>query len=183
MSKSINDQFSVMESVVRFEPTVSIRFLAEELRRYGIKTNNKNDKDKTIFFQSAHIVMTYDKSSTDGLVYPTYTMVSFKDLFKLIGKNDSGVDDQDIVRVWYIAEKLEKRRILNIQGTATEILEENDRPNLPDVYANLHHIHRNDLERDDYVYKSKFATNKAYSTSIGKTLIGVADFFILTGTL
>jgi hypothetical protein len=168
-----------MESVVRFEPNVSIRFLAEELRRYGIKTNSKNDRGKTIFYQSAHIVMTFDKAGDGGLVYPSYTLVSFKDLFKIIGKNPNGVDDQDIVRVWYIAEKLEKRRILTIQGTGTKLLGEDDRPDLPDVYANLHHIHRNDLERDSYVYKSKFATNKAYKTKCGTSLIGVADYFLL----
>jgi hypothetical protein len=179
MREAINDQFSCMESAVRFEPTVSIRFLAEELRRYGIKTNTKNDKGKTVFFQSAHIVLTYNKNGEDGLVYPSYSLVSFKDLFKIIGKNDDGCDDQDIVRVWYICEKLEKRRILQIQGTGTELLGEDDRPNLPDVYANLHHIHRNDIERDSYIYKSKFATNKAYTTTDGKTLIGIADYFLL----
>lgn len=179
MSEKINDQFSCMESAVRIEPNVSIRFLAEELRRYGIKTNSQNDRGKTVFFQSAHIVMSYNKPGDDGLVYPSLAIVSFKDLFKIIGKNDKGVDDQDIVRVWYIAEKLEKRRILTIQGTGTELLGEDDRPNLPDVYANLHHIHRNDLERDSYIYKSKFASNKAYKTTDGSPMIGVADYFIL----
>jgi len=124
--------------------------------------------------------MTHDREKdNDGIVYPAYTLVSFKDLFKLIGKNDKGADDQDVVRVWYIAEKLEKRRCLQILGTSSELLDESDRPNLPEVYANLHHIHRNDSEKDSYVYKSKFATNKAYRTNSG-WMTSVADYFILS---
>lgn len=179
MRESINDQFSVIGSVVRFEPTVSIRFLAEELRRYGIKTNSTNDKGKTIFYQSAHLVLSYDDQGDDGLIYPRYTLASFKDLFKIIGKNDEGADEQDIVRTWYIAEKLEKRSMLRILGTNNESIGEDDKPNLPDVYANLHHIHRNDKDRENYIYKSKFSTNKAYKTTTGQILTGVADYFIL----
>jgi len=179
MSSVINDQFSLMESVVRFTPTVSIRFLAEELRRYGIKTNKTNDKGKVIFFQNAHIVMSYNQPSDEGISYPSYGIVSFKDLFKVIGKNENGVDEQDIVRVWYIAEKLEKRRMLNIVGTAQSDLSDDEKPALPNVYANLHHIHRNDLERDSYIYKSKFASNKSYQTIMKTNMLAVADYFIL----
>jgi len=175
----MNDVLSQMESVVRFTPSASIRFVAEELRRYGIKTNKKNEKGKTLFYQSAHIVQVFDQPGDNDVVYPSYALVSFKDLFKIIGKNDDGVDDQDIVRVWVIAEKLEKRRIVQITGTAKQKLDQEDKPKLPDVYANLHHIHRNDQDRENYSYKSKFATNKAYKTTDGHTLIGVADYFVL----
>jgi len=112
-------------------------------------------------------------------MYPSYALVSFKDLFKLIGKNNDGVDDQDIVRVWVIAEKLEKRKIIQITGTCKGELGEEDNPTLPDVYANLHHIHRNDEEKENYSYKSKFATNKAYKTTDGRLLLGVSDHFVL----
>jgi len=180
MSTEINDVFSGLESLVRFDPTVSVRFLAEEIRRYGIKTNSTNDKGKTLFFQSAHIIMTYNtEPKEDGVIYPSYGLVSFKDLFKLIGKNDNGVDDQDIVRTWYIADKLEKRRILTITGTAKEELGQEDSAALPDVYANLHHIYRNDAEKDNYVFKSKFATNKMYTMVDGSKLICVADYFLV----
>jgi len=145
MSEEVNDVFSGMDSLVRFEPSVSIRFLAEEIRRYGIKTNSTNDKGKTIFYQSSHIIMKYDQESDDGIVYPSFALVSFKDLFKIIGKNDQGVDDQDILRVWKIAEKLENRRMINIQGVATELLDSDDKPDLPNVSANVHHIYRNNL--------------------------------------
>ncbi len=183
------DMFSELESVVRIEPTVNIRFLAEELRRYGIKTNSQNDKGKTVFFQSAHIIMMYGSdiyTGGDCITHPIYGLVSFKDLFTLIGKNDHGVDDQDIVRVWNIADKLEKRRMVRIKGTARELLGEGEQPTLPDVYANLHHIHRHDEHKDSYVYKSKFATNKRYEImtpdkefSKYDHLTGVSDFFIL----
>jgi len=175
----MNDALSQMESVVRFAPTSSIRFVAEELRRYGIKTNKTNEKGKTLFYQSAHIVQMFDKTGDNDVLYPSYALVSFKDLFKLIGKNSDGVDDQDIVRVWVIAEKLEKRKMVQITGTATQELTDKEDPKLPDVYANLHHIHRNDDERDSYSYKSKFATNKAYKTTDDRTLLGVADFFVM----
>ena len=120
--EEVNDCFSQMESAVRFKPTSSIRFIAEELRRYGIKTIKKNDKDKTVFYQSSHIVMTYDQTSDTGVRYPSYALVSFKDLFKLIGKNEEGVDEQDRVRVWVIAEKMEKRNCINIIGTSSSLL-------------------------------------------------------------
>ena len=176
----ISDVLSQMESVIRFNPTTSIRFVAEELRRYGIKTNKKNEKEKTLFYQSAHIIQTFDQVGDNGVVYPSYALVSFKDLFKIIGKNDSGVDDQDVVRVWVIAEKLEKRRIIQITGTCNQVLDSEDRPDsLPSTFANLHHIHRNDKERENYSYKSKFATNKSYQTTDGHNLLGVADFFVL----
>jgi len=175
----MDDTLSNLESVVRFTPSSSIRFVAEELRRYGIKTNKKNEKGKTLFYQSAHIIQVFDKESDNDVLYPSYALVSFKDLFKLIGKNEAGVDDQDVVRVWVIAEKLEKRKIVQIIGTAKENLGEDDKPTLPDCYANLHHIHRNDEERENYSYKSKFATNKAYKTTDGKTLLGVSDHFVL----
>jgi len=175
----MNDLFSQMESAVRFTPSSSIRFVAEELRRYGIKTNKKNEKGKVLFYQSAHIVQVFDKKAENGVIYPSYALVSFKDLFKIIGKNDDGVDNQDIVRVWVIAEKLEKRRIIQIEGTSNKVLGENEKPQLPDTYANLHHVHRNDQDKESYSYKSKFATNKAYSTVTGGNLLGVADFFVL----
>jgi len=180
MTKQINDQFSNMKSLIRFEPTASIRFVAEELRRYGIKTNIQNDKGKTVFFQSAHIVVSYLKNEEDGLMYPSYGLVGFKDLFHIIGKNVDGVCDQDIVRVWCIAEKLESRRIIQITGTADEALDEDNRPKLPHVYANLHHIHRNEKNRDSFIYKSKFASNKLYTTIDGSNLIGIADYFLLS---
>jgi hypothetical protein len=178
MSKVINDLFSTIRSTVRFNLTANIRFLAEELRRYGIKTNQKTEKDKTIFFQSAHILLKYPEAAEESQS-PELTLVSFKDLFKLIGKNEGGVDDQDIVRVWEIASKLEKRSIIEITGTASELLEKDEEPNIPDVYANLCHIHRNDEHADNYVYKSKFATGKVYKTTDNKKLIGVSDFFII----
>lgn len=174
----LDDKFTSMESAVRFKPTSSIRFIAEELRRYGIKTNQKNDKEKTVFFQSAHIVMSFDQEADGGIFYPSYALVSFKDLFKLIGKNDAGVDDQDRVRVWVIAEKLEKRSCIKITGTASESLEEGQDPVLPDIYVNLAHIHRNDEQKENISYKSKFATNKSYSCEVG-TLVGVSDYFVI----
>lgn len=176
----MNDILGQMDSAVRFNPSASIRFVAEELRRYGIKTNKKNEKGKTLFYQSAHLIQAFDQEANNGVSYPSYALVSFKDLFKIIGKNDDGVDDQDVVRVWVIAEKLEKRRIIEITGTSSQPnLKEDAKPKLPDVYANLHHIHRNDEERDSYSYKSKFATNKMYQTNLGKSLIGVSDYFVL----
>jgi hypothetical protein len=175
----MEDTLSTMESVVRFTPTSSIRFVAEELRRYGIKTNKKNESGKTIFYQSSHIVQVFDQPSENGVSYPSYALVSFKDLFKLIGKNDEGVDSQDVVRVWVIAEKLEKRRIIQITGTAKKALSEKEEPSRPDVYATLHHVHRNDKDMDDYIFKSKFATNKAYETVTKQKLLGVSDFFVL----
>lgn len=183
MENVIDDQYSSMNSVVRFEPNVNIRFLAEELRRYGIKTNSKNEKGKTVFFQSSHIIMSYDQPDTydaNNCLLPSMCLVSFKDLFKLIGKNDAGADDQDIVRTWYIAEKLEKRRMITITGVKDKTLDGDDKPDLPDVYANMHHIHRNDTSIDSFVYKSKFATNKRYSIDCGySSLMGVSDFFIM----
>jgi hypothetical protein len=179
MSTPINDFFTPMRSAVRFEPTSNIRFLAEELRRYGIKTNQKNDKGKVVFFQSAHIIMIYDMIEAESIT-PRYALVSFKDLFNLIGKNDSGVDDQDIVRVWEIAHKLEKRSIIEIKGTSGTLLEKEEEPtDIPDTYANLCHIYRNDDKSEDITFKSKFATNKSYKTNSGKTLLGVSDFFVI----
>lgn len=179
MSTPVNDAFSAMRSAVRFEPTSNIRFVAEELRRYGIKTNQKNEKGKVVFFQSAHIVMIYDKVEAEAIT-PRYSLVSFKDLFQLIGKNESGVDNQDIVRVWEIAHKLEKRSIVEIKGTAGALLDKEEEPtDIPDTYANLCHIYRNDDKGEEITYKSKFATNKSYKTTTGKTLLGVSDFFVL----
>jgi len=180
----MNDSLTQLESVVRFTPSASIRFISEELRRYGIKSNKKNEMDKTVFFQSAHIIQIFDRVEVDSdtkkeVRYPSYALVSFKDLFKLIGKNDEGVDAQDIVRVWVIAHKLEKRKMINIVGTATQTLDADANPDLPDVYANLHHIHRSDADIEKYSYKSKFASNKAYKTTDGKTLLGVSDFFVI----
>jgi len=177
MSEEIQDNFSMMDSAVRFTPISNLRFIAEELRRYGIKTNKVNNKDKTVFFQSAHIVADFNKDA-DGIVYPSYSLVSFKDLFKVIGKNPEGVDEQDIVRIWVIAEKLEKRRIIEIKGTSKELLGKEDTPNIPDVYANLHHVHRGEESKVSYIYKSKFATNKSYPTDNG-TLTGIGDYFII----
>jgi hypothetical protein len=177
--RPMQDNLTNLESIIRFKPTSSIRFIAEELRRYGIKTNKTNDRGKTLFYQSAHIIQTFDQPSENGVMYPSYALVSFKDLFKMIGKNDEGVDDQDIVRVWVIASKLEKRRMLEITGTNNTVLDSQESPVLPDVYANLHHIHRSDSERENYDYRSKFATNKSYKTVDGQTLYGVSDFFVL----
>ena len=178
--QEIYDEFSIMSSLVRIEPTSNIRFIAEELRRYGIKTNNKNDRDKTIFFQSAHLISKFvEPSDNDEPSKPELGIVGFKDLFHIIGKNENGVDDQDIVRVWYICEKLEKRKMIKIIGTSNHMMSPDENPELPDVYANLHHIHRNDKEIDSYVYKSKFATNKAYKTNTGRNLYGISDFFAL----
>lgn len=179
MSTEINDRFTKMRSAVRFEPTSNIRFIAEELRRYGIKTNQKNDKGKIVFYQSAHIVAEYDQTDAEALM-PRYALVSFKDLFKLIGKNNDGVDDQDVVRVWEIAHKLEKRSIIEIRGTAANLLAKDEEPtDIPDTYANLCHIYRNDDKTEDITYKSKFASNKLYKTVDGGKLIGISDFFIL----
>lgn len=179
MSTPVNDVLSTMRSTVRFEPTSNIRFIAEELRRYGIKTNQKNEKGKVVFYQSAHIVMVYDKIEAEA-VTPRYALVSFKDLFKLIGKNQEGVDNQDIVRVWEIGHKLEKRSIIEIKGTAANLLDKEEEPkDIPDTYANLCHIYRNDDKGEEITYKSKFATNKSYKTTDGKTLLGVSDFFVL----
>ena len=181
MTNPINDVFSTMASVVRFKPTVNLRFLVEELRRYGIKTNNQNDQGKTLFFQSAHLIQSFnvEDENNQEYSYPSYALVSFKDLFKIIGKNPDGVDEQDIVRVWVIAEKLEKRRMIEITGTSKESLGPNEDPDIPSKYANLHHIHRNNPKRDEFIYKSKFATNKKYITQDGHALIGVSDFFVL----
>jgi len=176
----MNDVFSTMESIVRVDPQTNVRFLAEELRRYGIKTNKKNERGKILFYQSAHLIQTFNvESKSSAAVYPSYAIVSFKDLFKLIGKNDEGVDGQDIVRVWVIAEKLEKRKIVTITGTATQTLGKDDEPVLPNVYANLHHIHRNDEHFGDYSYRSKFASNKQYETVDGHKLLGVSDHFVV----
>lgn len=181
MRTSVNDMFTPLRSIVRFNATSNIRFVAEELRRYGIKTNQKNDKGKVVFFQSAHIICSFTgKSETPDVLEPIYALVSFKDLFKSIGKNDAGADDQDIVRVWEIAHKLEKRSMLEIQGTAAELLDKDEEPEIPDVYANICHIHRNDEAKDNIVYRAKFATNKSYKTTTGQTLTGISDFFILS---
>ena len=102
-----------------------------------------------------------------------------KDLFKLIGKNEEGVDDQDRVRVFVIAEKLEKRSCIKIVGTSQDTLEEGESADVPNIYVNLAHVHRNDEKKGDISYKSKFATNKQYACTDGGVLIGVADFFIL----
>jgi len=81
--------------------------------------------------------------------------------------------------VFEIAHKLEKRSIIEIKGTAAELLGKEEEADVPDTYANLCHIHRNDEKGDEFVYKAKFATNKSYKTNTDKTLIGVSDFFIL----
>lgn len=176
----MDDIFTKMESSVRIEPVTNVRFLVEELRRYGIKTNKKNERGKTLFYQSSHLVQIFDKpSSSNGVVYPSFALVSFKDLFKIIGKNDEGVDAQDIVRVWVIAEKLEKRKIVNIKGTSTQELKSGEEPVLPDVYANLHHIHRDDQNIKNYSYRSKFASNKQYETIYGSKLFGISDYFVV----
>jgi hypothetical protein len=178
--QEIYDEFSIMASLVRIEPTSNVRFIAEELRRYGIRTNNKNEKDKTIFYQSAHLIAKFDNpSESEETGKPEFGIVGFKDLFHIIGKNDDGVDDQDIVRVWHIADKLEKRKMVKILGTSNHALQPDENPNLPDVFANLHHIHRNDNDINNYIYKSKFATNKSYNTNTGRNLYGISDFFVL----
>ena len=185
MSKPVNDIFANFRSAVRFEPTSNIRFIAEELRRYGIKTNQKNDKGKIVFYQSAHIVINYtlEDKNEEGVSIPRYALVSFKDLFKIIGKNPDGVDDQDIVRVWEIGHKLEKRSIIEIKGTSSTLLDKDEEPtDIPNTYANLCHIYRNEKNDEngaDIVYKSKFATNKLYKITDGKILMGVSDFFII----
>jgi hypothetical protein len=177
MSKPVNDLFSSFRSAVRFEPRTNIRFIAEELRRYGIKTNKTDDKGKTIFYQSVHICVSYNNPSTEAYL-PSYVLVNFKDLFTAIGKSE-GVDDQDIVRTFEIASKLEKRSIIEITGTSSVLLDKEEEPELPNIFANFTHIYKNDEEKENIVYKAKFATNKLYTTINGYKLIGVSDFFIL----
>lgn len=180
MSNPVDDTLSVMRSTVRFNPTSNIRFIAEELRRYGIKTNQKNEKGKIVFYQSAHIIATFDSTpSEEGVVVPSFALVSFKDLFQLIGKNDGGVADEDIVRVWEIAEKMEERSMIEITGTQKEMLAKDDKPDVPDIFANFCHIYRNDKSAEDYTFKSKFATNKEYKTQYKTRLIGISDYFLL----
>jgi hypothetical protein len=179
MESDLQATLKSMESIVYFQPTASIRFIAEELRRYGIKTNQTNSRGDTVFYQSAHLLQTYDREGEDNVNYCNYALVSFKDLFHIIGKNSDGVDDLDIVRVWVIAEKLEKREIIKILGTVDGPLEPNTRPDLPDVYAPLHHVHRKDEENEKFSYKSKFATNKMYKLDNGNRLYGVSDHFVL----
>jgi hypothetical protein len=180
MSKPVSDVFTTFRSAVRFEPKSNLRFIAEELRRYGIKTNQKNDKGKVVFYQSVHIIVSYElnQPQEEGVILPAYALVNFKDLFTAINKAD-GVDDQDIVRTFEIASKLEKRSIIDITGTAAELLDKDEEPNIPDIFANFAHVYKNDEEKGDIVYKSKFATNKAYNTRNGKKLLGVSDFFVL----
>lgn len=179
MESNVQETLNSMESIVYFQPTASIRFIADELRRYGIKTNQTNSRDATIFYQSAHLLQTFDREGEDNINYANYALVSFKDLFHIIGKNEDGVDDMDIVRVWVIAEKLEKREIIKITGTNEGPLEDNIRPKLPDVYAPLHHVHRKDEENEKFAYKAKFATNKMYKLDNGNRLYGVSDHFVL----
>jgi hypothetical protein len=179
MMKAIDDVFSIMQSSVRFEPTASFRFISDEIRRYGIKTNQTNDRGQTIFYQSAHIIATYDRDNGET-VAPRFALVGFKDLFKLIGKNAEGADKQDISRVWKIANKLESRDIISILGTAKEILDDDEAPDEADsVFANLCYIHQKDDKSKEMTYKSKFATNKAYKTVNGKMLYGIADYFLI----
>ena len=179
MGESIGDSLTRFDSAVRFVPTSNIRFIAEELRRYGIKTN-KESNGKTVFYQSCHIVAKprhdVDEEGTSNL---DYALVSFLDLFQAIGKNDKGVEDMDIVRTWVIASKLEKRKMVEIVGTCDTLLASEEEPELPDLYAGLHHIHRNADDREDYKYSSKFATNKTYSMPEGGKLIGISDFFLV----
>lgn len=174
----MNDILSRMESAVRFTPTCSIRFLADELRRYGIKTKKQDDRGKTVFYQSAHIVMQY-QPTTDTVSTPELALVSFKDLFKFIGKNEEGVDDNDIVRVFVIADKLERRNCLKITGLAKQIVTENEELDLPDIYVNLNHIHNKDKDKENISYRSKFSTNKMYVGENGDRLIGASDYFVL----
>jgi hypothetical protein len=177
MSEKINDVFSHMKSAVRINPLSNVRFIADELRHYGIKTNKTNNRDKVIFYQSSHLVATYNKER-DGLIFPSFAIVSFKDLFHLIGKNPEGVDEQDIVRVWVISEKMEKRKILEIQGTSDKLLDKEESPDHPDIYVNLDYAN---TRRDDiqYSFKSKFATNKLYTSEYCEELIGIGDCFII----
>jgi hypothetical protein len=171
-----NDKLSNMKSAVRFEFTSSLRFIADELRRYGVKTKQKNNNDLTIFFQSAHVVCdfinTKPASDDEGMsvVYPTYALVSFKDLFKIIGKNPEGADTTDIDRVAEIAELLEDRNMIRI-------LDELPQPTTN--RASVTHIYSKDKDIDKYTFKSKFASNKMYETNIGCRLIGMVDFFAL----
>lgn len=180
MSKSIYDVFTDFKSAVRFEPKTNIRFLADELRRYGIKSNQKNEKGKTIFYQSVHIIVSFEinKPDEEGTILPSFALVNFKDLFTSIGKA-SGVDDQDIVRTFEIASKLEERSILEIKGTSSTLLEKDEDPNIPDIFANFTHIYKNDEEKENISYKSKFATNKAYTMKTGKKILGLADYFVI----
>jgi hypothetical protein len=175
MGQLITDDFSQLKSAVRFKPTTNIRFIAEELRRYGIKTNQKTKKDSTIFYQSAHIICHFfpdeNTKSENEFIEPKFSLVSFKDLFKLIGKNKEGSDDQDIVRVWEIASRLEERSIIDIQGTASEILDKDEDGKLPKVFANLDHVHKKDDIEKNISYQSKFASNKKYKTIFGSSLV------------
>lgn len=178
MQNEVFDEFSTMKSTVRFEPTASIKAIAEELRRYGIKTNYQ-DSGKTPFYQSAHIICRFSEPHGEEAGRPEFSIVSFKDLFHIVGKNPDGADDQDVVRVWFIAEKLENRSMIRIIGTSNQILKSEDRPELPDVYANLHHIHKKDENLKNYSFKSKFSSNKMYQTTMSSKLICIGDYFVL----
>lgn len=180
MGEDIVDSFNGFKSAVRFEPTSNIRFIAEELRRYGIKTN-KESNGKTVFYQSCHIIA---KPKTDvcdeGTAGLDYALVSFLDLFHAIGKNEKGPEGVDLVRTWVIATKLEKRKMVDITGMCDRFLEDHEDPELPDIYAGLHHVHRNAEDRENYKYSSKFASNKVYLLPNQENrLIGVADFFLV----
>ena len=178
MTVAISDRFSNMESAVRIKPISNVRLIVEKLRKYGIKTSKRNSNNKIIFYQSSHLVVNF-RNENDEVSYPSYAIVSFKDLFKEIGKNPEGVDQQDIVRTWVIAERLENRRIVEIQGTSLELLGKEDTPNIPNVYANLHYVNHTEEQKNTHIFKSKFATNKMYSIPYGGSLCGIGDYFIL----
>ena len=176
MSEEVNDIFTSMRSLVRFKPICNLSFIAEEIRKYGIKTNKTNRSGKNIFFQSSHIVSKIDLDSEES-TYPEFGLTSFIDLFNLIGKNEDGADDADITRVWVIAEKLESRRIIEITGTYNALITKEDKPEIPDLFVHLNYVNKND--EDKTIFKSKFATNKVYNTKYGNKLLGIGDYFIL----
>lgn len=140
-----------LKSAVKVKLTCNVDFLTGELQRYGIKTK-KEVKGKTVFYQSAHLIELYDIDEVNST--PTYFLVSFKDMFKLVGKNDEGADEQDADRVYLIAQKLFDRGMVTI---------ETPRENKERAFCNLVHIHRNAKDVNDFAYQSKFANGKMFA--------------------
>lgn len=154
-----------LTSAIEVRLTCNIEFLLGELQRYGIKTK-KEVKGKTVFFQSAHLLEVFDID--EPLNDPTYFLVSFKDLFTLVGRNDEGADEQDRNRVALIASKLVDRGMII---TDQEIKAE---------FSNLVHIHKNAKDVDDFIYQTKFSTNRCFPAIDGEyNLICSGKHYIL----
>lgn len=156
VTPEIVDSVKDLGSAVQVKPTCSVDFLTSELQRYGIKTRKKTGgKGKTIFYQSCHLLEVYDINveSTYG-AEPTYFLISFKDLFKMVNKNDEGAVGQDITRIHLIASKLQERGMVDIVAKNDQSKEDRNQ------FTNLIHISRNAPDSSKFSFQSKFISNR-----------------------